>query len=487
MREWLARWRQGLLPGRPPPAATPSPPSAPGRRAGGNPTGEEAGSRTPARHAAFRPADGGIDARAAALAAGLVWQGTGSMQDEHDAARAAGASTLPEIARPPRKQKVPQLGLVSISAPEHLVDLALDVPVFTEVQEWVHKKLAGGLAHSTRTSYGEAWSKWLWWCTRRGIPPLFEGDSKRQVTEDEEELLRFIGYLGWLGKGNGTILSTLFALQGGHVRAGGGDPLVGKKRIKVLIDSLQKGGPKEERKLGVTPRMMIWLKKELGPTPPNRGEAAMRGPDFDSVVLWAALCTGFFYLCRAKEIVDSGGVDEQMCLRGVDVALHDKEGGAALPGMGAAAKALITFRKTKTDQRAFGACRTHHRAEADVCPVEALELLRAHAPERFQEGAEGRRPLFRWASDRVVKREQLQAALQRAAAAEGLPPRRFKSHSLRIGGASALWHALGDAEAVKRWGRWSSNAFHGYLYDSEEQSRGVAAAMARDVATLHAA
>ncbi|CAK0902505.1 unnamed protein product, partial [Prorocentrum cordatum] len=456
MREWLARWRQGLLPGRPPPAPLPhaapglppARPGEPGRHAGGSTPGEGADRRPPTRCATFRPADGGIDARAAALAAGLVWQDMGGTQDEHDAARAAGASTLPEIARPPRKQKMPQLGLVSISAPEHLVDLAPDVPVFAEVQEWVHKKLASGLAHSTRTSYGEAWSKWLWWCTRRGIPPLFEGDSKRQVTEDEEELLRFIGYLGWLGKGNGTILSTLFALQGGHVRAGGGDPLVGKKRIKVLIDSLQKGGPKEERKLGVTPRMMIWLKKELSPTPPCQGERATRGPDFDSVVLWGALCTGFFYLCRAKEIVDSGGVDEQMCLRGVDVAFHDKEGGAAAPGVGSAAKALITFRKTKTDQRAFGACRTHHRAEAEVCPVEALELLRLHAPERFQEGSEGRRPLFRWASGRMVKREQLQA--------------------------------------VKRWGRWSSNAFHGYLYDSEEQSRGVAAAMARDVATLHA-
>ena len=205
------------------------------------------------------------------------------------------------------------------------------------------------------------------------------------------------------------------------------------------------------------------------------------------MVFWATLTTGFFYLCRAKEISDSGGVDEQMCLRGVDVALHDEEGGPAPRGLGRSARALVTFRKTKTDQRAFGACRVHHRADAEVCPVAALELLREHAPERFAEGAEGRRPLFRWSSGKVVKREQLQAALQRAAAAEGLPPRRFKSHSLRIGGASALWHALGDAEAVKRWGRWSSSAFHGYLYDSEEQSRGVAAAMARDVATLHAA
>ena len=125
--------------------------------------------------------------------------------------------------------------------------------------------------------------------------------------------------------------------------------------------------------------------------------------------------------------------------------------------------------------------------EAALLGAALLEALREAAPERFQDGVEGRKPLFRWSSGRVVKREQLQAALQRAAAAEGLPPRRYKSHSLRIGGASALWHTLGDAEAVKRWGRWSSSAFHGYLYDSAEQSRGVAAAMARDVATLHAA
>ena len=84
-----------------------------------------------------------------------------------------------------------------------------------------------------------------------------------------------------------------------------------------------------------------------------------------------------------------------------------------------------------------------------------------------------------------MKREEVQGLLQRAAEAVGLPRERFMSHSLRIGGASALYHATGQIEIVKRYGRWSSGAFHSYLWDSAEQSKGVATKMANDEATIH--
>jgi len=67
----------------------------------------------------------------------------------------------------------------------------------------------------------------------------------------------------------------------------------------------------------------------------------------------------------------------------------------------------------------------------------------------------------------------------------GLPAQRFMSHSLRIGGESALYHATGDIEIVKRFGRWSSGAFHGYLWESEEQFKGLAQKMADDKASMH--
>ena len=75
--------------------------------------------------------------------------------------------------------------------------------------------------------------------------------------------------------------------------------------------------------------------------------------------------------------------------------------------------------------------------------------------------------------------------LQRAAEAVGLPRERFKSHGLRIGGASAMLHATGQFDFVKRFGRWSSDAVHGYLHESAEQSLPLASQMARDRASVH--
>eukprot|EP00959_Pyramimonas_sp_CCMP1952_P385149 8071980-Pyramimonas_sp.AAC.1 len=61
-------------------------------------------------------------------------------------------------------------------------------------------------------------------------------------------------------------------------------------------------------------------------------------------------------------------------------------------------------------------------------------------------------PLARWGDGSPITRERIQGLLQKAAALEGYPPDRFKSRSLRIGGATALCHCFQDTELVKRWG-----------------------------------
>ena len=86
--------------------------------------------------------------------------------------------------------------------------------------------------------------------------------------------------------------------------------------------------------------------------------------------------------------------------------------------------------------------------------------LRRFWPGRFQTNSkEAEAPLFRWTSGGVLKRLEIQYFLQRAADGVGLPRDRFLSHSLRVGGATAL---------VKRLGRWSSSAIHRYLQDGGE-------------------
>ena len=202
----------------------------------------------------------------------------------------------------------------------------------------------------------------------------------------------------------------------------------------------------------------------------------------DDAVLWTALALAFFYLLRACEYCSSGTPDLDKVLRGADVAFR-KEGIPCSPGE--ADELAIQFRKQKADQLQFGATRSHYRTGGDVCVVDAVARLAEWFPERFGDGPEADLPLCRWEDGTMVDRVDILAALEDAAQAVGLPAARFKPHSLRIGGASALYHATGEIETVKRYGRWTSGAFHSYLWDSAEQAKGLAARMAADVATIH--
>lgn len=53
-------------------------------------------------------------------------------------------------------------------------------------------------------------------------------------------------------------------------------------------------------------------------------------------------------------------------------------------------------------------------------------------------------------------------AIKAAAAAVGEDPKNFGSHSLRSGGATALFNAGVDSLVVKKFGRWRSDAVERY-------------------------
>ena len=76
---------------------------------------------------------------------------------------------------------------------------------------------------------------------------------------------------------------------------------------------------------------------------------------------------------------------------------------------------------------------------------------------------------------------------RRAALATGVPPDRLGSHSLRIGGACAIYHHCKDLEKVRRFGRWATAVFHVYLWETAGDSTGMAEGMARPQGVLLAA
>ena len=343
-----------------------------------------------------------------------------------------------------------------------------DLDVQAQVEEWLEEHMDGDKAVSTKKAYQSAWEKWCDWSKRQGWMTPYLSPREDPVV-NENKMLGYLGYLGWLGTSVATLKQAVFAIKDAHKRAGHGDATGKMHRLWIVLTSLERSSIKRPRRLGVTIPMLKWIGDQLCQGAESYGDLKV-----DCRMLQAALLTAWFFMLRAREYCDSSGVDEEMILRGQDVQLSRREG----QGEGEAEELTIQFRKTKADQEAFGTCKTMLATGVQgVCVVEAMKKLAEVTPRRFQ-GAEAQRPLFRWASGQVLRRLEVQNILQRSARAVGLPAERFQSHSLRIGGASALYQATGEIELVKRTGRWTSSAVHRYLHDSGDVLKGLASKMA---------
>ena len=351
-----------------------------------------------------------------------------------------------------------------------------DGDVHGKVEDWLEANLCGDKTESTAKAYAGAWSKWCIWTERQQWPSHYL-NPKEDKLENENKILAFLGYLGWLNFSSASLKQAVFAIKDAHKRAGAGDPTEGQFRLWVLMNGLDRRAARKPRRLGVTPAMLQWVGRQFAGSMNLRGEGRV-----DGVMVQAALLTAWFFMMRASEFCDSNGVNVDQVLRGLDVKLSKEDEPVEV---GLATGVTVQFRKTKADQEAFGSCKTMARTGVTyLCPVEALDAYRKVCPGRFQ-GAEAHKPLFRWGNGTMLKRVEVQFLLQRAATAVGLPPERFLSHSLRIGGASALFQASADIELVKRMGRWTSSSVQRYLYDGGQALKELAGKMAQVDKKIH--
>ena len=146
----------------------------------------------------------------------------------------------------------------------------------------------------------------------------------------------------------------------------------------------------------------------------------------------------------------------------------------------------ILIHTSKTDKFSGGCARTHRASgRAPRCPVSVVARLVMAFPERFEEGSpEHRLPLFRWEDGTRMTREDLKNWVRLMMVAEGLPGKRGNSHSLRSGGATALYAATRDIEVVRRWGRWLGDIAHLYAWDDRQASNQDAERMAQASAEI---
>jgi len=90
-------------------------------------------------------------------------------------------------------------------------------------------------------------------------------------------------------------------------------------------------------------------------------------------------------------------------------------------------------------------------------------------------------PLFQYMSParrrRTLSRRHVSAWIKDMADMSDRPEGEFDTHSLRAGGATALWNSNYDAETISRIGRWSSNCWRIYVCDDGKRARNIQADM----------
>lgn len=108
-----------------------------------------------------------------------------------------------------------------------------------------------------------------------------------------------------------------------------------------------------------------------------------------------------------------------------------------------------------------------------TCPVHALL---AHLAGQNQ--APGDAPVFQWRNGSPVNASQMRALVKRIAQESGLNAASFSSHSLRSGGATALFASGIPLNIVERLGRWSAGSTalrHRYIQASQASVAQLAA------------
>ena len=328
----------------------------------------------------------------------------------------------------------------------------------------------GGITMGTDKKYRAAMKQWTDFIGNMnddggfGYPTMLTGDDPQR---DEKQLLQFIAYEGWLmGNKASTVKGKLSGIRWHHVHAGLRNPLDDKYRIGQSIKSLKRLRGDSTGKLPVTPQMLRHLRRCLDLSLERHA------------AIWLGATLGFFLMMRCSEYLAEGSLFDAARALTTDKVLAQHDDVPLEPEDFERATSLTAlFEASKTDQNRVGCTRTVYETGDDLCPIEAYKTLR-----RLRGGANWteKQPLMMDSDGWVMNRAFMSALLKGVGLDCGIPESEVATHSLRIGGATAM-AATGEYtdDEIRRFGRWKSDCWRRYVYAARSAVRGLAAAMSR--------
>ena len=259
-----------------------------------------------------------------------------------------------------------------------------------------------------------------------------------------------------------------------------------------------KYGPNPLNRMSRVQLMLKGLKREKGPT--NRklpitveDLRALKGllnlKDSDQLCLRAVILTGWFFMLRMSEFLatkSKHAPEGRHPLYMEDI--HPLCDGKPTQWGAHVGEISIHISGSKTDWVNQGCVRSHTKVDpespnADVCVVRAFIDLCNEFPAKFSKRTDA--PVASWRNGDTIPADAVTALLRAAASANGNCPGAYSLHSLRSGGATALYQATHDIDLVARFGRWKSKCISVYLWESHQFYAGLGTAMVTGGHVLH--
>ena len=224
-----------------------------------------------------------------------------------------------------------------------------------------------------------------------------------------------------------------------------------------------------------TPRLQLALRgcKRLKPPQPStrlpitpdilRRTKACLSSEFDDVMIWAAMCVGFFSFLWAGEFTTSGHFDPSRNLSCKDISIDSHVDPSVI---------RIKLNHSKTDQFGVGAFIFLSRTGLDLCPVSAFLNYLTVRPSTPG-------PLFVFSNGSCLSKTKLTQALNRVLTTAGIDPTFSKGHSFRIGAATTAASQGLEDSLIKKLGCWTSNAFTLYIRIPDQELSQVSLVLAR--------
>lgn len=255
------------------------------------------------------------------------------------------------------------------------------------------------------------------------------------------------------------------AIKSFFERAGLPDPTSGQ-RVKLLLRGMRNEDGASPSKQPATLRHLRGVYEDL--------KAKRRGRQ--GTATWAAICLGFFFTLRSRSYSapeKRNEYKEEEILRRADVKFLSGEGARArvvVPSrdnVDSIRSMVIRIKKSKTD----GEGRGYERAitansDPHLCVVKAVMvhlLLTPDLPAEYPVCAFDAAASASGRAGQVVTRADVATALKVVAIRLGEDVTLVSSHSLRIGGATAMAAAGFPDSFICYWGFWRSPAYRGYI------------------------